>query len=53
MAAASAIGAALDLAVILRGGATGSQRGVRGLWRTGGALAICALCTAGGSLAAV
>ena len=37
--------------VILRGGASASQRGVRGIWRTGGALAICVLCTAGGSLA--
>jgi hypothetical protein len=51
MAATSAVGAALDLAVILRGGASASQRGVRGIWRTGGALAICVLCTAGGSLA--
>ncbi|HEY2050303.1 MAG TPA: hypothetical protein VGH03_13245 [Caulobacteraceae bacterium] len=48
MAATSAIAAALDLWVILRGGASGTQRGVRGIWRTGGALAICALCTAGG-----
>jgi hypothetical protein len=51
LAATSAVGAALDLAVILRGGASASQRGVRGIWRTGGALAICVLCTAGGSLA--
>lgn len=53
VAATSVIGAVLDLAVILRGGAFGPQRGIRGLWRTGGALAICVLCTAGGSLAAV
>jgi hypothetical protein len=53
MAATSAVGAALDLAVILRGGASGPQRGIRSLWRTGGALAICALCTVGGSLAAI
>lgn len=51
MAATSAVGATLDLAIILRGGASASQRGVRGIWRTGGALAICVLCTAGGSLA--
>lgn len=53
MAATSAVGAALDLALILRGGASASQRGVRGAWRTGGALAICALCTAGGGLALI
>ena len=53
MAATSAVGAVLDLILILRGGASRSQRGVRSLWRTGGALAICALCTVGGAVVAV
>jgi hypothetical protein len=53
MAATSAIGAVLDLVLILRGGASPAQRGVRGLWRTGGALAICAVCTFGGAVVAI
>jgi hypothetical protein len=53
MAATSAVGAVLDLVLILRGGASRTQRGARGIWRTGGALAICALCTVGGAIVAI
>ncbi|MBV8683623.1 MAG: hypothetical protein JO111_12170 [Caulobacteraceae bacterium] len=52
MAATSAVGAIFDLILILRGGASRCQRDSRGVWRTGGALAICALCTISGTVVA-